>query len=68
MAAVFKLTLSAPASMAASAWASSLIPPPTQSGRKISRATAWIVRAMALRFSMVAVTSRITTSSMPSRL
>ena len=68
MAAVFRLTLSAPASIAASACSSSRIPPPTQSGRKISRATAWIVRASAFRFSMVAVTSRITTSSMPSRL
>ena len=42
-AAVFRLTLSAPASIAAAASSSERMPPPTVSGRKISRATASIV-------------------------
>ena len=67
-AAVLMPTLSAPASMAAAAWSSPRMPPPTHSGRKISHATARMVSASALRPSMVAVTSRMTTSSMPSRL
>src|SRR5262245_19370166 len=44
------------------------MPPPTVSGRKISAATAAIVCARAWRLSIVAVTSRMTTSSMPSTL
>src|SRR6478736_2280003 len=66
--AVLRLTLSAPASTAAAASPSSLIPPPTESGMNSSRATAPTVAASARRFSMVAVTSRITSSSMPSSL
>jgi hypothetical protein len=46
-AAVLRLTLSAPASTAASASSSERMPPPTVSGRKISFATAPIVRASA---------------------
>ena len=38
-AAVFRLTLSAPASTAAAASSSERMPPPTASGMKISRAT-----------------------------
>jgi hypothetical protein len=67
-AAVFRLTLSAPASIAAAASSSERMPPPTVSGRKISRATALMVRAIAWRFSSVAVISSTTTSSMPSTL
>ena len=67
-AAVLRLTLSAPASTAAAASSSDRMPPPTVSGRNISRATASIVRAIAWRFSSVAVMSRITTSSIPSTL
>ena len=48
-AAVFRLTLSAPASTAAAASSSDRMPPPTVSGRKISRATALMVRASACR-------------------
>ena len=67
-AAVFRLTLSAPASTAAAASASVRMPPPTASGMKSSRATREIVSASARRASRVAVTSRITSSSMPSAL
>src|SRR3954466_14206544 len=49
-AAVFRLTLSAPASIAAAASSSDRMPPPTVSGRKISRATAAMVRARARPF------------------
>ena len=54
--------------MAAAASSSDRIPPPTVSGRKISCATALIVRASAWRLSSVAVMSSTTTSSMPSTL
>src|SRR5438093_360809 len=59
---------SAPASTAAAASASVRMPPPTASGMKSSRATREIVSASARRASRVAVTSRITSSSMPSAL
>ena len=48
-AAVFRLTLSAPASTAAAASASVRMPPPTASGMNSSRATARIVSASARR-------------------
>ena len=67
-AAVFRLTLSAPASTAAAASPSVLMPPPTARGMNSSRATARIVSASARRSSIVAVMSRMTSSSMPSRL
>src|SRR5262245_6174288 len=67
-AAVFKLTLSAPASTAAAASASVRMPPPTASGMNSSRATARIVSASACRRSNVAVMSRMTSSSTPSPL
>src|SRR6188474_2434619 len=64
-AAVFRLTLSAPASTAASASASVRMPPPTASGMNNSRATARMVSASARRLSSVAVMSRITGASQP---
>src|SRR5262249_49131177 len=67
-AAVFRLTLSAPASTAAAASASVRMPPPTASGMNSSRATARIVSATARRRSSVAVMSRMTSSSTPSAL
>ena len=67
-AAVFTLTLSAPASMAAAASASERIPPPTASGMNSSRATSRMVSASARRASSVAVMSRMTSSSIPSLL
>src|SRR5215470_6721392 len=67
-AAVFRLTLSAPASTAAAASASVRMPPPTASGMNSSRATARIVSASARRRSSVAVMSRMTSSSTPSAL
>jgi hypothetical protein len=67
-AALLTLTLSAPASIAASASSSDRMPPPTASGMKSSRDTARIVSASARRDSIVAVTSRMTSSSMPSSL
>ncbi len=67
-AALLMLTLSAPASTAAAASSSDAMPPPTASGMNSSRATVATVRAIVRRFSSVAVTSRITSSSMPSTL
>src|SRR5262245_40282375 len=67
-AAVLRLTLSAPASTAAAASSSVRMPPPTASGMNSSRATARIVSASARRASIVAVMSRMTSSSIPSAL
>src|SRR5688500_11485882 len=67
-AAVFRLTFSAPASIAAAASSSVLMPPPTVNGMKMRFATAATVAASARRPSSVAVTSRMTTSSIPSWL
>ena len=59
---------SMPAAVAAAACSWVRMPPPPQRGRKISRATAARVLARAWRDSSVAVTSRMTISSMPSTL
>ena len=55
-------------STAAAASASVRMPPPTASGMNSSRATARMVSASARRASIVAVMSRITSSSIPSAL
>ena len=61
-------TLSAPASNAAAASSSVRMPPPTVSGIDSIVAMRRIVSAVARRCSIVALTSSITSSSMPSRL
>ena len=67
-AAVLSATLSAPASSAAAASASEWMPPPTASGMNSSAETRRRVSSRARRFSSVAVTSRMTSSSIPSAL
>jgi phosphoribosylformimino-5-aminoimidazole carboxamide ribonucleotide (ProFAR) isomerase len=66
-AALFTLTLSAPAASNACTSSSSLTPPPTVRGMKTCSAVREITSIVAARPSIVAVMSRKTSSSAPSR-